>query len=119
MDASPEWSLQQLPIGRGRRVPADGPQIGGEYLRIIGPRIVEDGLMAVGNDRGIDFIAPQHFECLALGVVIDAGEARANECLCAAYALNKPAPRAHLDEITRRGNGSAAPHDNPLPNNET
>ena len=42
--------------------------------------------MAVGDDRRVDFIAAEHFERLALGVVIDAGEPRANERLSAAHA---------------------------------
>src|SRR5437016_2160239 len=100
MDTGSERSLQQLPIGGRRRVPANGAQIGGEYLRVIGPRIVEDSLMAVRDNRGVDFSVPEHFEGLALGVVVDAGEPRANERIVPVHALDEPTPRAHLHEIT-------------------
>jgi hypothetical protein len=89
-----------LTIGRGRSIPANRAQIGGEYLRVIGPRIVEDSLMAVRDNRAIELVVPEHFKCLALGVVVDASEPRANECLSAVYALNKPMPRAAVATAT-------------------
>jgi hypothetical protein len=56
--------------------------------------------MAICNNRGVNLVAPEHFKRLALGVVIDAGEPRANERISAGHALHEPTPGAHLHEIT-------------------
>jgi hypothetical protein len=99
MNARPEWRLKELSVGRGRGVPADRAQVGGKYFRVVGAEILEHGQMAAGNNRGINLIAPEHFERLALSVVIDAGETSAGERVSPRNALHKPPAGAHLNEI--------------------
>jgi len=89
-------------VGRGRGVPANRAQVGREHFRVIGSGILEYGYVAIRDNRGVELIAPKHLECLALSIVIDASEPRANEHVPAAHAFNKPTPRAQLDEVTGR-----------------
>ena len=56
--------------------------------------------MAISDNRGIDLVLPEHLQSLTLGVVIDAGQPSENERVFVRHALDEPASRANLDEIT-------------------
>jgi hypothetical protein len=46
--------------------------------------------VAVRDNSRINFVAPEHFERLALGTIIDAGETGAKTQVGAGYALDEP-----------------------------
>ena len=71
-DAGPEGRLEQLGVRGRNAVPPQGVQVGGE-----GPGRIEsplgDGVPRLAvHDLRVDFPFPEHFQPLALGVVIDA-----------------------------------------------
>jgi hypothetical protein len=71
-DASSERRLKQISVGRCHAIPLEGVQVRREQRRRVEPLLCDPLPSVLGNRLGIDLLLPQHFERLALGVVIEA-----------------------------------------------
>ena len=101
MDAGPEWRLEQVPISGGRGIPAERAQVGRENSRIIGSDLGDGSPAFIAQDRAVELRVPQQLDRLALGVIVDAGQAKGGQAVAdAALVLDQPAPGADAHEIT-------------------
>ena len=72
-DAGAEGGLEEVGVSGGDAVPAESVEVGGEEAgRVeiaVGERVPGGGGLA-----GVQFVFPENFEGLALGVVVNTGE---------------------------------------------
>ena len=74
LDASAVGGLEEFGVGGGDEVPADGVEVGGEFVGRV--EAAGGDVVPVGRAKnfGIDFALPEDREAGALGVVVQAGE---------------------------------------------
>ena len=110
VDAGPERRLEQVAVGSRRGVPAQSAQIGGEDARVVGPELRDARPSLVGQNLGVEFGVPKDRDGFALGVVVDAGQAKCVQPVDRRPVLDEPTARSNANEITRVAvNSSHAP----------
>ena len=77
LDPGPERRLEERRVGGGGAAPPQRVQEGGEVIGRVEAPLPEIGPRLVVQDGAGEFILPEDFEFLALGVVVRAGEADA------------------------------------------
>ena len=73
--AGPEGGLHEARVGRGDAVPAEGVEVGREELRGVEAVLSHRRPAGARRDRRVDLALPEDGQLLALGVVVEAGEA--------------------------------------------
>ena len=107
LDARSEWGLEQGGIGCGDSSPAEGVQVGGERAWVVEGVATNPGPKVFRDDRRVQLRIPQKVETLALGVVLDTGEAhqgRVSRTDRAGHVFDQPMPVSGTDEHARRRN---------------
>jgi hypothetical protein len=108
LDAGPERRLEQGRVGGGDAVPPHRVQERSEQARFVEALLAEVAPPLLALDLGVEFLLPEDRELVALGVVVEAGEADQGAVVVGAAAgdvLDEPPAHAHLDDLAgdRRG----------------
>ena len=101
LDAGPKRRLEQVRIGGGDAVPAQGVQEGAEVARRVEAPGADGAPRLLLEDAAVDLEVPVDLQGLPLGVVVGAREADARRRVQVGvlHRLHQPAPRAHLDQL--------------------
>ena len=102
LDAGPERRLEQIRVGGGDAVPAQGVQECAEVAGRIEAAGADGGPRFLLQDAAVNLEVPVHLQGLSLGIVVGAREAHARGRRTSAgiHRLHQPAPRAYFDELT-------------------
>ena len=105
-DASAEGGLEEVAVGGGGGIPADGTQVGAERLRVVRALCRQrlPGVVPMHGRRNLGI--PQDIEGLALGIVSHARKAQRGQAIVPRrHTLDQPSTAAQLHECTEFGNG--------------
>ena len=104
-DTGAERRLEKAWIGGGDAVPSEGVQIGRETLRGIEAAFGQPPPVLAAADLSIEFVLPENIERLALGIIIDTGQAHQRGIAGIGrrlYLLDKVQALPNVDDGARR-----------------